>query len=88
MLPRLLCEELCSLNGGVDRLTFSVVWKMDEKANIFDEWFGRSVIRSRVKLTYEHAQVFFCGINGLWGGFMFLGAFQGRRCCRGLSAGP
>ncbi|KAK6051453.1 RNB-like protein [Cooperia oncophora] len=58
MLPRLLCEELCSLNAGVDRLTFSVVWKMDDKANVYEEWFGRTVIRSRVKLTYEHAQDF------------------------------
>ncbi|PIO59558.1 RNB-like protein [Teladorsagia circumcincta] len=57
MLPRLLCEELCSLNAGVDRLTFSVIWKIDDKANIYEEWFGRTVIRSRVKLTYEHAQV-------------------------------
>ncbi|XGW25443.1 hypothetical protein V3C99_006678 [Haemonchus contortus] len=55
MLPRLLCEELCSLNAGVDRLTFSVIWKVDDKANIFEEWFGRTIIRSRVKLTYEHA---------------------------------
>lgn len=57
MLPRLLCEELCSLNAGVDRLTFSVIFKMDDEGNVYDEWFGRSVIRSRVKLTYEHAQV-------------------------------
>ncbi|KAK6752619.1 hypothetical protein RB195_003811 [Necator americanus] len=58
MLPRALCEELCSLNAGVDRLTFSVIFKMDDKGNVYDEWFGRSVIRSRVKLTYEHAQDF------------------------------
>ncbi|KAJ1352010.1 hypothetical protein KIN20_008197 [Parelaphostrongylus tenuis] len=58
MLPRVLCENLCSLQPGVDRLTFSVLWKMDDKANIFDEWFGRTVIRSRVKLAYEHAQDF------------------------------
>lgn len=56
MLPRILCEELCSLNSGVDRLTFSVVWKMDDAGKIKDEWFGRSVIHSCVKLAYEHAQ--------------------------------
>jgi DIS3-like exonuclease 2 len=28
MLPRLLCEELCSLNPATDRLTFSVIWKV------------------------------------------------------------
>ena len=28
MLPRLLCEQLCSLNPTLDRLTFSVIWKI------------------------------------------------------------
>ncbi|KAI9343075.1 hypothetical protein DFJ73DRAFT_842129 [Zopfochytrium polystomum] len=58
MLPRLLCEELCSLNPGVERLAFSVVWKMNaETAEILDKpWMGRSVIRSCAKLSYEHAQ--------------------------------
>ncbi|KAJ8274659.1 hypothetical protein COCON_G00092840 [Conger conger] len=56
MLPRLLCEELCSLNPLTDRLTFSVVWKITPQGKILDEWFGRSVIRSCVKLSYDHAQ--------------------------------
>ncbi|XP_022341757.2 DIS3-like exonuclease 2 isoform X1 [Crassostrea virginica] len=58
MLPRILCEELCSLNPDEDRLTFSVVWKMSEKGEIYEEWFGRSVIKSCCKLAYEHAQGF------------------------------
>ena len=37
MLPRLLCEELCSLNPDVDRLTFSVMWKMTEKGEVSGE---------------------------------------------------
>uniref|UniRef100_A0A8R1Z4K2 DIS3-like exonuclease 2 n=1 Tax=Pristionchus pacificus TaxID=54126 RepID=A0A8R1Z4K2_PRIPA len=56
MLPRILCEELCSLNPGVDRLSFSVIWKMDREGNVKDEWFGRTIIKSCVKLSYEHAQ--------------------------------
>lgn len=56
MLPRRLCEELCSLNPGEDRLTFSVVWKMSDKGEILDDWKGRGIIRSRVKMAYEHAQ--------------------------------
>src|SRR4051812_1493552 len=59
MLPQLLCEQLCSLNPGVDRLTFSVIWKVDADGRIMDEWFGRSVIRSCSKLTYDIAQVKF-----------------------------
>ena len=57
MLPRLLCEQLCSLNPDEDRLTFSVVWRITGTGQILDEWFGRSVIRSCVKLGYNHAQV-------------------------------
>jgi DIS3-like exonuclease 2 len=58
MLPRILCEELCSLNPGVDRLTFSIVWKITDEAVIKSQWIGRSVIRSCVKLAYDHAQVY------------------------------
>jgi exoribonuclease R len=47
---------LCSLNPGVDRLTFSVEWILNESGEIESEWFGRSVISSCVKLAYEHAQ--------------------------------
>ncbi|XP_076061919.1 uncharacterized protein LOC143037493 isoform X9 [Oratosquilla oratoria] len=57
MLPRVLCEELCSLNPGEDRLAFSVAWELSPKGKVLSEWFGRSVIRSCVKLAYEHAQV-------------------------------
>lgn len=56
MLPRLLCEELCSLNPMADRLTFSVIWKLSPEGKILDEWFGRSIICSCVKLSYDHAQ--------------------------------
>ncbi|XP_038574530.1 DIS3-like exonuclease 2 isoform X2 [Micropterus salmoides] len=56
MLPRLLCEELCSLNPLTDRLTFSVIWNITPEGKILSEWFGRTVIRSCVKLSYDHAQ--------------------------------
>jgi DIS3-like exonuclease 2 len=56
MLPRLLCENLCSLAENEDRLAFSVIWTFDADGGVVDEWFGRTVIRSCVKLAYEHAQ--------------------------------
>ncbi|XP_065562462.1 DIS3-like exonuclease 2, partial [Artemia franciscana] len=56
MLPRLLCEQLCSLNPGEDRLAFSVEWVVNGEGDIEEEWFGRSVIKSCAKLAYEHAQ--------------------------------
>jgi DIS3-like exonuclease 2 len=34
MLPRLLCEELCSLNPAEDRLTFSVIWKINKSGDV------------------------------------------------------
>ncbi|UJR26589.1 hypothetical protein I4U23_007909 [Adineta vaga] len=56
MLPRLLCDRLCSLNPNEDRLTYSVIWTMNEQGDILDEQFTRSIIRSCVKLSYDHAQ--------------------------------
>ncbi|KAM4836382.1 DIS3-like exonuclease 2 isoform 1-T1 [Thomomys bottae] len=56
MLPRLLCEELCSLNPMTDKLTFSVIWTLTPEGKILEEWFGRTIIRSCTKLSYEHAQ--------------------------------
>lgn len=47
----------CSLNPDEERLAFSVLWEIDAAGNITNEWFGRSVIKSCVKLSYEHAQV-------------------------------
>ena len=57
MLPRVLCEELCSLNPGVERLSFSVFWVMDDEAVIQGQpEFARSIMKSCVKMSYEHAQ--------------------------------
>ncbi|CAM2119288.1 unnamed protein product [Caretta caretta] len=67
MLPRLLCEELCSLNPMKDRLTFSVMWKMTPEGKILDEWFGRTVICSCVKLSYDHAQSMIENPNRVFG---------------------
>ncbi|KAI8329913.1 hypothetical protein BD560DRAFT_416603 [Blakeslea trispora] len=56
MLPPLLSEELCSLNPGVDRLAFSVIWKMDKAGKPVDTWYGKTVIRACAKLAYQDAQ--------------------------------
>ena len=50
MLPRLLCEQLCSLNPGEDRLAFSVIWQLNADGTIISTWFGRTVIRTCFKL--------------------------------------
>lgn len=59
MLPRILCEKLCSLQPQVDRLAFSVVWQMKVDGTLVDgvqPWFGKSIIRSCCKLDYGSAQ--------------------------------
>jgi ribonuclease R len=57
MLPERLSNELCSLRPHEDKLTFAAVFEIDEKAKIKNEWFGRTVIHSNVRFTYEEAQV-------------------------------
>ncbi|CAO3575036.1 unnamed protein product [Mortierella alpina] len=56
MLPNILSEDLCSLTANVDRLTFSVFWKMSEDGEILDTSFSKSVIRSCAQLSYDDAQ--------------------------------
>ncbi len=59
MLPELLSENLASLLEGRDRLAMSCVWTLDERLNIVDVWFGRSVIHSRHQMTYYQAQAIY-----------------------------
>ena len=66
MLPRTLCEKLCSLNANEEKLTFSVVWIIDRNANIIEEWFGRTIIKSCIKLSYELAQDMIDDPNKEW----------------------
>ena len=56
MLPEVLSNELCSLMPNVDRLTFSAVFIFTPDMKIVDEWFGRTVIHSAHRYSYESAQ--------------------------------
>jgi len=67
MLPRPLCEIACSLNENVERLAFSVVWRMNKDGTLTkkkskgaeradDIWYGRTVIKSCSRLDYATAQ--------------------------------
>lgn len=56
MLPEKLSNYLCSLRPGEDKLTFSAIFELDDNANICHEWFGRTVIHSNRRFTYEEAQ--------------------------------
>lgn len=56
MLPEELSNGLCSLNEAVDRLTFSSIFEIDKDGKVHSEWFGRTVIHSDKRFTYENAQ--------------------------------
>lgn len=56
MLPERLCNGLCSLNEGEERLTLSCIMQIDEKGNRIDCEIVPSVIKSKKRLTYTFAQ--------------------------------
>jgi protein SSD1 len=56
MLPPALSEELCSLAPGGERLAFSVVLTLTKEAKVIKKWFGKTVIKSAAKLSYDIVQ--------------------------------
>jgi ribonuclease R len=56
MLPERLSNHICSLNPSEDKLTYSAVFEMNEKADILNEWFGRTIINSDRRFSYNEAQ--------------------------------
>ena len=56
MLPEVLSNDVCSLRPNEDKYTFSAVFELNDKAEIQKEWFGRTVIHSDRRFTYEEAQ--------------------------------
>ncbi|MDP7567561.1 MAG: ribonuclease R [Flavobacteriales bacterium] len=56
MLPEILSNNICSLKPNVDRLAYSILFEMDEKANLIDYKISKTVIHSDVRFTYQTAQ--------------------------------
>lgn len=56
MLPETLSNDLCSLVPNKDRLTMSAVFTLDKNAKVKSEWYGRTVIHSKKRFTYEEAE--------------------------------
>lgn len=56
MLPERLSNALCSLRPHEDKLTFAAVFEMDANGKVHNEWFGRTIIHSDHRFTYEQAQ--------------------------------
>jgi ribonuclease R/exosome complex exonuclease DIS3/RRP44 len=56
MLPEILSNGACSLRPHEEKYTFSAVFQMNEKCEIKNEWFGRTVTYSDARFAYEEAQ--------------------------------
>ena len=56
MLPEKLSNKLCSLRPNEEKLCFSAVFEISEKGKIVDRWFGKTIIESSHRFSYEEAQ--------------------------------
>ncbi|WP_452602953.1 ribonuclease R family protein [Pontimicrobium sp. MEBiC06410] len=56
MLPEILSNGACSLRPHEEKYTFSAVFQLNDKAEIKNEWFGRTVTYSDARFAYEEAQ--------------------------------
>jgi ribonuclease R len=64
MLPEQLSNMACSLRPNEDKYSFSAVLEMDEKGKVYKQWFGKTVIHSDRRFTYEEAQEIIEGKDG------------------------
>jgi len=64
MLPEVLSNNVCSLVPNQDRLTFSAVFVMNRAGDIKSEWFGRTIINSDRRFSYEEVQTILDNENG------------------------
>ena len=56
MLPERLCNFICSLRPDEEKLAYSVIFEMNEKAEVKDYRIRHTVIKSNRRFTYEEAQ--------------------------------
>lgn len=57
MLPEVLSNFACSLRPNEEKYTFSAIFELNNKAEIVNKWFGRTVTYSDKRMAYEEAQV-------------------------------
>lgn len=56
MLPEVLSNFACSLRPHEEKYTFSAIFEITDKAQVVNQWFGRTVIYSDQRFAYEEAQ--------------------------------
>lgn len=66
MLPDVISNDLCSLKPNHDRLAFSVIFKINKDAKILNTWFGKTIIYSKKRFTYEEVQKIIESKKGLF----------------------
>lgn len=66
MLPEILSNDLCSLNPNEEKLAFSAVFEMDSHGKISSRWFGKTIIKSAKRFSYEEAQKSLDDKNGIY----------------------
>jgi ribonuclease R len=64
MLPERLSNGVCSLRPNEDKLCFSVIVKLDTDGKLLDKWFGKTIIHSDRRYSYEEAQEIIEGKEG------------------------
>ena len=72
MLPEMLSNGVCSLRPNEEKLTFSAVFEINEKAQIISQWFGRTVTYSDKRFAYEEAQVLIFGASSFFATLTYL----------------
>lgn len=66
MFPERLSNIICSLRPNEDKCSYAAVFQLDEKAEVKDVWFGRTVIHSKKRFSYEEAQEILEGKEGVF----------------------
>ncbi|MBE6345870.1 MAG: ribonuclease R [Lentimicrobiaceae bacterium] len=64
MLPEKLCNMVCSLRPDEEKLAFSVIFELNENADIVNKWIGKTVIKSNRRYAYEEVQEMIEGADG------------------------
>ena len=64
MLPERLCNFICSLRPDEEKLTYSVIFSLDEDANVKNYHIAHTVIKSNRRYAYEEVQEILSGKNG------------------------
>ncbi len=64
MLPERLCNFICSLRPDEEKLCYSVIFVLDEEANVKDYHIAHTVIKSNRRYAYEEVQEILMGKDG------------------------